>query len=219
MPPEPPGGVRPAGPVVLRIKLRYDDVEAMISRFAPNRGKASSLPRLLCLGIIEPRKNQALLLEVSAELWSEGLAFELHIVGRVNPHFGAPIFARIKALRRRWPRFLHFHSAASDALVTRLYATVRATVFPTIAEGCGLPLLESLWMGVPCVCSDLPVLRENADDGGCLPVAVNDPQAWKQALQRVLTDSVLCEQLRKEATTRPLPTWSDAARTVAAPFC
>lgn len=40
MPPEPPGGTRPAGPVVLRIKLRYDDVEAMVSRFAPNVGKS-----------------------------------------------------------------------------------------------------------------------------------------------------------------------------------
>ena len=40
MPPDPPGGTRPAGPVVLRIKLRYDDVEAMISRFAPNVGKS-----------------------------------------------------------------------------------------------------------------------------------------------------------------------------------
>ena len=202
-----------------RITSRVESSVADIKRFASIRGKAPSLPRLLCLGIIEPRKNQALLLEVCAELWSEGLAFELHIVGRVNPHFGAPIVSRIKALRRRWPRFLQFHEAASDVIVTQLYATVRATVFPTIAEGCGLPLLESLWMGVPCVCSDLPVLRENADDGGCLPVAVNDSEAWKQALQRVLTDSALNERLRTDATTRPLPTWSDAARTITATFC
>ncbi len=42
MPPDPiqPGGARPVGPVVLRIKLRYDDVEAMINRFAPNVGKS-----------------------------------------------------------------------------------------------------------------------------------------------------------------------------------
>jgi Tfp pilus assembly protein PilZ len=40
MPPDPPGGARPAGPVVLRIKLRYDDVDAMVSRFAPNVGKS-----------------------------------------------------------------------------------------------------------------------------------------------------------------------------------
>jgi hypothetical protein len=36
--PDDPSGARPA-PVVLRIKLRYDDVEAMIQRFAPNVGK------------------------------------------------------------------------------------------------------------------------------------------------------------------------------------
>ncbi len=34
-----PSGPRP-GPVVLRIKLRYDDVESMVQRFAPNIGKS-----------------------------------------------------------------------------------------------------------------------------------------------------------------------------------
>src|SRR4051812_15753681 len=43
---------------------------------------------LLSTGILEPRKNQSFLLEVCDALWSEGLAFTLHIVGRVNPHFG-----------------------------------------------------------------------------------------------------------------------------------
>jgi hypothetical protein len=38
MAPDEPSGARP-GPVVLRIKLRYDDVETMIQRFAPNVGK------------------------------------------------------------------------------------------------------------------------------------------------------------------------------------
>jgi hypothetical protein len=33
-------GARPAGPVVLRIKLRYDDVDALVQRFAPNVGKS-----------------------------------------------------------------------------------------------------------------------------------------------------------------------------------
>lgn len=33
-------GARPAGPVALRIKLRYDDVESMVQRFACNVGRA-----------------------------------------------------------------------------------------------------------------------------------------------------------------------------------
>jgi hypothetical protein len=39
MAPDDPSGARPAAPVVLRIKLRYDSVDVMIQRFAPNVGK------------------------------------------------------------------------------------------------------------------------------------------------------------------------------------
>jgi glycosyltransferase involved in cell wall biosynthesis len=175
---------------------------------------SSLIPQsLLCIGIVEPRKNQGFLLDVCAELWREGLAFELHLVGRVNPHFGAPIVGKIKRWRREFPG-LHYHAAAGDAAMAALYAQTRATVFPTIAEGCGLPVLESLWKGVPCVCSDLPMLRENADGGGCVPVQVNDLAAWKDALRRVLTDDALHARLVREATTRPLPTWAEAAQTL-----
>jgi hypothetical protein len=52
-------GARPA-PVVLRIKLRYDDVEAMVQRFAPNVGKS---------GLFLPTKSlQAVGAEVKFEL-------------------------------------------------------------------------------------------------------------------------------------------------------
>jgi glycosyltransferase involved in cell wall biosynthesis len=183
-------------------------------RRTEDRGRTSEdRPGLLCVGILEPRKNQAFLLEVCADLWGEGMKFDLHIVGRVNPHFGAPIAARIKAAQKTFSG-LHYHEAASDAVVTRLYAAAHASVFPTIAEGCGLPLLESLWMGVPCVCSDLPVLRENADGGGCLPVAPNDRAAWNTALHRVLADDALNVRLGVEALTRPLPTWAEAAQSL-----
>jgi glycosyltransferase involved in cell wall biosynthesis len=177
---------------------------------------APARPQLLCVGILEPRKNQGFLLDVCEELWGGGLDFELHVVGRVNPHFGAPLAARLKSLQHSHHGLLHFHEAADDALLARLFATVRATVFPTLAEGCGLPLLESLWMGVPCVCSDLPVLRENADAGGCLTATLNDRAAWVATLRRVLTDDTLLTRLTAEATTRLLPTWRDAAATLTA---
>ncbi|MEO5960715.1 MAG: glycosyltransferase, partial [Opitutaceae bacterium] len=169
--------------------------------------------QLLCVGIVEPRKNQSFLLDVCEELWRDGLQFELHLLGRVNPHFGGPIVARIKTLQRKFPG-LHFHDAANDAKLHELYATARASVLPTIAEGCGLPLLESLWMGVPCVFSDLPVLRENADDGGCVAVRLNDRSAWKGTLQRMLVDDVWQAKLAAESVARPLPAWAGAARAI-----
>ncbi|MES2695812.1 MAG: glycosyltransferase [Verrucomicrobiota bacterium] len=172
----------------------------------------STRPSLLCIGIVEPRKNQSFLLDVCDALWRGGLDFELHLVGRVNPHFGAPIVANIKSLRRVHGARLQFHEAASDALVSQLYSNARASAFPTIAEGCGLPLLESLRLGVPCVHSDLPVLRENAAGGGCLAAALNDPAAWQSALRAILTDDALHARLAAEARARVLPTWADAAK-------
>ena len=170
-------------------------------------------PSLVCVGIVEPRKNQAFLLDVAEALWRDGLDFELHIVGRVNPHFGRPLEARMRALQQRTGHF-HSHPAAGDRQLARLYAAARAVVFPTIAEGCGLPLLEALWCGVPCVCSDLPVLRENADGGGCLVAKVNDAADWSAKLRTVLTDAAECRRLQTEAMARPLPRWADTAQTI-----
>ena len=175
--------------------------------------KPEAPPRLLSVGIIEPRKNQDLLLEACAGLWDEGLAFELHVAGRVNPHFGRPIEARIRAAAAVRPG-LRYHPGASDPVLAGLYGSARATVVPTLAEGCGLPVLESLWRGVPCVCSDLPSLLENAAEGGCLTVRAGDLEAWKSALRSILTDDSLHGRLAAEAATRPLPTWSESARTL-----
>ncbi|MDP2137332.1 MAG: glycosyltransferase, partial [Candidatus Didemnitutus sp.] len=170
---------------------------------------AAARPSLLCVGIIEPRKNQLFLLEVAAALWREGLDFDLHIVGRVNPHFGEPMARRLRQAAKREPR-LHVHAAATDAKLRELYSEATAVVFPTIAEGCGLPLLEALWRGVPCVCSDLPVLRENADGGGCLRARVNDLADWTEQVRGLLTNEALRSTLGQAARQRALPTWSAA---------
>lgn len=172
----------------------------------------SPVPELLCVGILEPRKNQDLLLEVAERLWAEGVRFEVHVVGRINPHFGRPVADRIRALRRRG-RPIHLHTDADDRAVRARFASARATVFPTIAEGCGLPLLESLWCGVPTVASDLPPLRENAAGGGCdlVPLPGTGLDAWTAALRRILVDEAWHGQLAHAARTRTLPTWADTA--------
>lgn len=169
------------------------------------------VPLLLCVGIIEPRKNQTFLLKVCEVLWSEGLEFELHFVGRVNPHFGKPIVAEIKRVGRTRRGSVYWHESANDVKLAQLYASAWATCFPTIAEGCGLPLIESLWLGVPCVCTDLPVLRENADGGGCIAVPPDNLSAWVSALRRIVTDSTAMAELQRAAAGRALPTWSAAA--------
>ena len=84
---------------------------------------------------------------------------------------------RVDALAAKWPGLRH-HPEMGDGELAALLASARATAFPSIAEGCGLPQLESLWMGVPCLCSDLPSLLENAAGGGCDVVAGNRAEGW-----------------------------------------
>ena len=203
-------GVTPKAPVeVIDLGADFDRG----SRVRRDAMVPRQIPALLCVGIVEPRKNQDFLLEVAGALWRDGVNFELHVVGRVNPHFGRPIRARMQALQKREPRF-RFHAQAGDQALGRLYAASRAVVFPTIAEGCGLPLLEALWRGVPCVCSDLPVLRENAGGGGCLLARVNDPADWQAKLRTVLTEDREIRRLQTEAMARQLPRWTNTAQTL-----
>jgi glycosyltransferase involved in cell wall biosynthesis len=170
-------------------------------------------PLLLCLGILEPRKNQTLVLDVAEALLRERLDFRLEMVGRVNPHFGRGIETRLKELAKAYPQ-IRYRRAAKDRELVELWRAARATLFPTVAEGCGLPLLESLWMGVPCVCSDLPVLRETGAAGGCDFVPLNDRGAWSQALRKIIGSPSHVAALEAQVAARELPTWREAAAAI-----
>ena len=124
---------RPPAVDVLALGADFNAAPRVTAPRLPTANAQPRPPQLLCLGIIEPRKNQEFLLEVCEDLWSEGLAFKLHVVGRVNPHFGAPIVRRLKILRRTRSEFLHYHEAATDRIVTQLYSQSRASVFATMA--------------------------------------------------------------------------------------
>jgi glycosyltransferase involved in cell wall biosynthesis len=80
-----------------------------------------------------------------------------------------------------------------------------------LAEGCGLPVLESLWRGVPCLASDLPAHREHAAGGGCRLIPAGDEEAWTAGLRALLDDPAATTALRQAAGSRELPTWAEAA--------
>lgn len=73
-------------------------------------------------------------------------------------------------------------SGLSDADIAALYRHCRFTVYPSLNEGWGLPVGESLWMGKPCVCADNTSLPEvgghwvsyfKADDPASMDMAVD----------------------------------------------
>ena len=52
----------------------------------------------------------------------------------------------------------------NDSDLKNLYKKAKAFVFPSLYEGFGLPLLESLENNCPIACSDIPVFREILND-------------------------------------------------------
>jgi glycosyltransferase involved in cell wall biosynthesis len=141
----------------------------------------AAAPYFVCLGTIEPRKNHLLLLHLWRDLAARfgDAAPRLLLIGRrgwENENI-LDLLDRCAALRG----LVRECGTPGDAEVSALLAGGRAILFPSFAEGYGLPLAEALALGVPALCSDLPALREV---GGAVPDYLDplDGAAWRRAV-------------------------------------
>jgi glycosyltransferase involved in cell wall biosynthesis len=118
----------------------------------------------VCIGTIEPRKNHLLLLNTWRVL-ADRLGVEapkLLLIGRRGWEN-----ENILDMLDRCPGLVGLvreYRGLPDKAVASLLQGARALLFPSFAEGYGLPLAEALALGVPAICSDLPALREVGGD-------------------------------------------------------
>jgi len=117
----------------------------------------------LIVSTVEPRKNHAFLLDTLEQLWSDpDQDVRLVIVGRPGWKVEA-LLERINCHPELGKRLFYF-TDLSDVEVGYSYDHAKALVFPSIVEGFGLPILESLNRGLPVLASDTPVHREVGGD-------------------------------------------------------
>ncbi|GLR66335.1 glycosyl transferase [Acidocella aquatica] len=121
---------------------------------------APTSPYFVMVGTIEPRKNHLLLLHIWRRLVHEyGIgAPDLHIIGRrgwENEQV-VDILERCSDIAGH----VHEHGMVADGELASTLAGARALLMPSFAEGYGLPVVESLAMGVPVICSDIGAHRE-----------------------------------------------------------
>lgn len=170
-------------------------------------GQCCDKPYFVCLGSLDDRKNVAFTVAVWEQIIRAGNGAaipELHLVGAPD--------ARSRWLTRiaESPAAAHIHlvHGLNDQGVDELLRGSRALLFPSLAEGFGLPVLEALSLGVPVICSDLPALRQS---GAGVPKylktdAVDD---WAAAVQTYMPGS---SRARAEQLSRlleaDLPSWS-----------
>lgn len=194
---------------VLRYKLSSAAAAAASSDSQISNLNAQ-LPTLLSVGSLEGRKNHVALLAACEQLWTAGAQFKLRLIGLAHPQTGRAALDHVRRLQAAG-RPLHYDGPATDAALAEAYATCAFTVYPSLMEGFGLPVIESLAHGKPCVCSARGALGESARGGGCLALDRVDPASLAAAISRLLTDPLELNALATAARARKFRTWSDYA--------
>jgi glycosyltransferase involved in cell wall biosynthesis len=99
-----------------------------------------------------------------------------------------------------------------DELLDGLYRAADCFVFPSLAEGFGLPVLEAMLRGVPVACSNTTSLPEVAGDAALLFDPL-DVEAIAVSIRRILQDTELADRLRAAGPQRAQRfTWTETAR-------
>lgn len=165
----PPGLVAPLG------ITRADPAPVALPGLAPG------MRYFLAIGTIEPRKNHTLLLDLWATLAQRLPADALPrlVIAGGRGWSNAAVFARLDA---RPPGVIEAPGLGDGALVT-LMQGAEALLFPSFAEGFGLPPAEAAALGLPVIAAPLPELREVLGD---YPVYldVTDSYSWLETVER-----------------------------------
>jgi glycosyltransferase involved in cell wall biosynthesis len=109
---------------------------------------------ILSVGTIEPRKDHLTLLRAIEFVPDAPLLVLAGGAGWRCRHIMEQIKAQERLGRAR------YLGRVEDRLLPSLYAAAKLSVYPSVYEGFGLPVVESMACGCPVVSSDSPSLRE-----------------------------------------------------------
>lgn len=144
---------------------------------------AGEAPTFLAVGTIEPRKGQRVALRAFDELRAQGRDLRLIVVGRRGWFEEAVVAEMLR--HAEFGRRLFWFDDVDDGELSFLYDHAAALIFPSYAEGFGLPIVEAARLGRPVICSDIPVFRE-VGGAGALYFRVNDAQALAETIHAFL---------------------------------
>jgi glycosyltransferase involved in cell wall biosynthesis len=148
-------------------------------------------PFLLYVGRLQARKNLVRLVEAFARVRSRRPDLILVMVGKPDLHY-EKLIARIAELRLK--EVVLFPGYISSDDLPLFYNAAELFVFPSIFEGFGLPVMESMASGLPTITSAGSCLEEIVADGALLidPMSVD---SIADAITRVLENPDLRRQL------------------------
>lgn len=172
-----------------------------------------SMPMVLVVGSHEPRKNHLAVLHAAERLWREGHRFNLVLVGAGSWNAAAYQTALQELLGSGRP--VQSIRGLPDRLLWAAYRLAHVTLFPSLNEGFGLPVAESLAAGTPVITSDFGSMRDiAAPEGtplGALLVDPRDDDSLTDALRTLLTDQRTYDRLKAETREHKERSWDEYA--------
>jgi glycosyltransferase involved in cell wall biosynthesis len=174
----------------------------------PQAARPIAEPYFVMLGTVEPRKNHVFLLQLWRR-WVERLGAatpKLVLIGQRGWECenAVDLLERCPALRGA----VIEQGRCSDAALAGYLQHAQALLFPSFAEGYGMPLIEALAQGTPVIAGDLPVYREFA---GEIPDYLDplDGPGWIRALEDYAAPAgvLRAAQLSRMRGFQP-PTWA-----------
>jgi len=172
----------------------------------------SGKPFALYVATFEPRKNHVFLHFLWNQLIDRGIAPPIPVVMAGCPGWRTEdLLDRMRLNRKLTPEHLVLAHGLSDAEIAWLYRNCRFTVYPSLYEGWGLPITESLSHGKYCIASDNSSLPE-AGQGLTRNINLLDGREWIEEVERCITDDNYLHQ-REERISRGFETrsWEDSA--------
>lgn len=162
---------------------------------------AQSNPYFLCVSTIEPRKNIQMLIEAWREVRREHRV-DLVLAGRLREGEKPPPVEP----------GLRFLGPVCDRELPTLYSGAVASLYPSLYEGFGLPVLEAMQCGAAVVTSRDPAVVETGG-GAALTVEATDTRGWVEAMRGLLENPARVGELRQASLKRAVQfSWSRTAR-------
>jgi glycosyltransferase involved in cell wall biosynthesis len=146
---------------------------------------------ILSVGVLEPRKNHALLYEAIRRMHEQGERIGLVVVGRDGWRWKDPLENPAFAHLRPWVRICR---NASDADLPEFYNRAEALAYPSFYEGFGLPIVEAMACGTPTVVSQVSSLPEVGGNASLL-ADPHDASDFAAKLMQLIRDAKLRDRL------------------------